>query len=187
MTDRFDVLPTPLKGVCLLRRKPHNDDRGWLERMYDAVELSPILRDRTIAQVNQTLTRRSGTVRGMHYQLPPAAETKIITCLRGAVFDVALDLRQSSPTFLKSHSVILREGDQRSVVIGEGIAHGFQTMARDSVLLYFHTSPYNRSAERGVHPLDPTTAIAWPLAVEQISERDRSFPVIGRDFEGVAM
>jgi dTDP-4-dehydrorhamnose 3,5-epimerase len=186
VTDRFGVGATPLAGVLVLRRHPIEDERGWLARIYDAVDLAEVLGSRTIVQVNHTLTRQRATVRGMHYQVPPAAEVKVVSCLRGSVFDVAVDLRRNSPTFLRWHAEVLDPENGRSLLVPEGVAHGFQALADESELLYLHTAAYDPTAERGVHPMDPRIAVAWPLAVEHLSQRDASHPLLTPDFEGVA-
>lgn len=185
MSRRFEIGETMIAGVYLLERIPLTDERGWLERMYAAEELADVLDGRGVVQVNRTLTRDTGTVRGMHYQLPPSAEAKIVSCLRGEAFDVAVDLRRDSPTFLRWHAETLSADNHRSLVIPEGVAHGFQALTDDCELLYFHTAAYDPAAERGLHPGDPRLAIAWPLPIERLSERDASHPLIGPAFEGV--
>lgn len=187
MSGRFDVSETPLPGVYVLQRQPRADERGWLERMYCTTDLAGVLRSRAIVQVNRTLTRARASVRGMHYQVPPSAEAKLVSCLHGAIYDVALDLRRESPTLLQWHAEILDADNHRSLFIPEGFAHGFQTVADDCELLYFHTAAYDPAAERGVHPLDPRLGIAWPLAIEHVSERDSSFPLLGPEFDGIAV
>jgi dTDP-4-dehydrorhamnose 3,5-epimerase len=187
MTGWFDVSETSLSGVLVLQRKPRTDERGWFERMYGADELANGAGSRSIVHVNRTLTRASGTVRGMHYQVPPLAEAKIVSCLRGAIFDVAVDLRRDSPSFLRWHGEVLAGENSRSLFIPEGFAHGFQAVADDCEVLYLHTAAYDPSAERGVHPLDPRVAIAWPLRVEHLSERDASHPAIAADFDGIVL
>lgn len=163
------------------------DERGWLERMYGSDDLADLLGSRSIAHVNRSLTRAKGTVRGMHYQVPPSAEAKVVSCLRGSAFDVAVDVRRDSPTFLQWHAETLDAENRRSLFIPEGFAHGFQALSDDCELLYFHTAPYDPEAERGLHPQDPRLAIAWPLAVEHLSERDNSHPLLASDFEGMVV
>jgi dTDP-4-dehydrorhamnose 3,5-epimerase len=187
MNGRFEVSETPLSGVYLLQRTIRADERGWLERMYCTADLSTVLGSRTIAQVNRTLTHAKASVRGMHYQVQPSAEAKIVSCLRGAIFDVAVDLRRDSPTFLKWHAESLDADNRRSLFIPEGFAHGFQTVADECELLYFHTAAYDPTAERGLHPLDPRVAITWPLAIEQLSERDASRPYLTPEFDGIVV
>ena len=187
MSGRFDVTGTSLPGVSLIARKPVVDERGWLERMFCTTDLAKVLGSRSVVQVNRTFTRARATVRGMHYQLPPSAEAKLVSCLRGRIFDVAVDLRRDSPTFLRWHGELLSEENHRSLFIGEGFAHGFQALVDDCELLYVHTAAYEPAAERAVHPLDPRVAIAWPLAVADLSERDAAHPPLGPGFDGIVV
>jgi dTDP-4-dehydrorhamnose 3,5-epimerase len=185
MSERFDIRETALADVYVLQRQPQGDDRGWFERMYSSADLAGLLGQRAISQVNRTVTLAIATVRGMHYQVQPSAEAKIVSCLRGAIFDVAVDLRRGSPTFLRWHAEELTAENKRSLFIPEGFAHGFQAAVDDCEVLYFHTAAYEPTAERGVHPLDPRVAIAWPLPVEHLSERDASHPPLTSEFDGV--
>jgi dTDP-4-dehydrorhamnose 3,5-epimerase len=187
MNGWFDVNETSLSGLLVLQRRPRADERGWFERMYGAENLAEAVGPRSIVAVNRTLTRARATVRGMHYQVPPSAEAKIVSCLRGAIFDVAIDLRRDSPTFLRWHAETLAAENSHSLFIPEGFAHGFQAVADDCEVLYFHTAPYDPGAERGVHPLDPRVAIEWPLPVEHLSERDASHPPLGAEFDGIVV
>lgn len=187
MTARFEIGETTISGVYLLGRIPIADERGWLERMYATDDLAGVLGGRGIAQVNRTLTAGTGTVRGLHYQRQPSAEVKIVSCLRGAAFDVAVDLRRGSPTFLHWHAETLSAENHRSLVIPEGVAHGFQALADDCELLYLHTAAFDPASEGGLHPGDPRLAIAWPLPIERLSERDASHPLIGSTFDGIVV
>lgn len=184
--SRFVVVDTPLDGAKVLERKPIGDARGFLERLYCAEELAEILGARRIAQVNRTLTRRRGAVRGMHYQEPPHAETKLVTCLRGRVFDVAVDVRAGSPSFLRWHAVELDGDGARTYAIPEGFAHGFQALTDDCELLYLHTAAHAPAAERGLHPQDPALAIEWPLPIAELSPRDAAHARVTSSFRGVA-
>jgi dTDP-4-dehydrorhamnose 3,5-epimerase len=139
---RFKFIPTPLAGVVVVQRQPVEDSRGFLSRVYCAKEFSAAGVEKPLAQINHTLTRHRGYVRGMHFQRPPHAETKFVTCLRGEVFDVAVDVRRDSPTFLRWHAELLSATNQRSLLISEGFAHGFQTLTENCELLYLHTSAY---------------------------------------------
>jgi dTDP-4-dehydrorhamnose 3,5-epimerase len=185
--NRFTFAPTPIAGVTLLERHPISDDRGQFERMYCAEELQPLLGDRSIAQINRSLTADIGSVRGLHYQRGPYAELKIVTCLKGAVFDVAVDLRRGSPTFLHWHGQTLSAGDHRAMVIAEGIAHGFQTLTADSELLYLHTAAYAPEAYAGINPNDPRVGIVWPLPVTTLSAQDANRPMLSDNFVGIAV
>jgi len=185
MTTRFELSDTLIAGLRVLRRKPLGDERGYLERMYCAEELSAILAGRGIAQINHTHTGARGVVRGMHFQHPPHAETKFVSCLRGAVYDVAVDLRRDSPTFLHWHAERLSADNHKTLVIPEGFAHGFQTLTDDCEMLYFHTTAYHAPAEGGLNPRDPRLAIAWPLPPVGLSPRDAGHPMLTPDFAGV--
>ncbi|MEY9162586.1 dTDP-4-dehydrorhamnose 3,5-epimerase [Sinorhizobium fredii] len=176
--SRFNRLSTPLPGLIVIERKQAGDERGFFSRFFCRDELRDFGADGSIAQINHTLTRNEGAIRGMHFQRPPHDETKFVSCLSGAVFDVAVDLRPDSPTYLKWHGEILSAENARSMMIPGGFAHGFQTLAEDCELLYLHDKAYAPDAEGGLNPLDPRLAIAWPLAVTQMSERDRAFGLL---------
>jgi dTDP-4-dehydrorhamnose 3,5-epimerase len=183
--DRFDFLPTPLAGLLTVQRSRIEDQRGFLSRMYSANAFAAAGVQKPIAQMNQTLTRRQGAVRGMHFQWPPHAETKLVTCLHGEIFDVAVDLRTNSPTFLQWHGEVLSAKNQRSLLIPEGFAHGFQTLTEDCELVYLHTAAYEPAAEGAVSATDPRLAIRWPFAITDMSDRDRGHPLLTSDFEGM--
>ncbi len=185
MSARFDILATPIPELRVLQRKPIGDSRGYLERMFCSEELQPLLADKRIEQVNRTHTAVRGAVRGLHFQYPPHAETKFVHCLRGEVFDVAVDLRRNSPTFLQWHAELLGSDNGRTFVIPEGFAHGFQTLTDDCEMLYFHTAAYRQEAEGGLNPQDPRLAIHWPLPVVSLSPRDAAHPFLEADFAGV--
>ena len=184
MSTRFDIVDTPLYGLQTIQRKPIGDRRGYLERLFCSEEFQPFLPGKPIVQINRTLTASRGTVRGMHFQRPPHAETKFISCLRGEVFDVAVDLRYYSSTFLKWHAEVLSADNHKSLVIPEGFAHGFQTLTDDCEMLYFHTASYIPEAEGGLNPRDSRLCITWPLTVSELSQRDANHPFIGNDFTG---
>jgi len=187
MSARFDILVTPIAGLHVLRRKPIGDSRGYLERLFCAEELQTLIPGKHIAQVNHTLTENRGTVRGMHFQHPPHAETKFVSCLRGEVFDVAVDLRHNSPTFLRWHGELLSADNHKTLVIPEGFAHGFQTLTDDCEMLYFHTTIYQPDAEGGLNALDPRLAIQWPLPVGGLSPRDAGHPFLDDKFSGMTL
>jgi dTDP-4-dehydrorhamnose 3,5-epimerase len=138
-------------------------------------------------QINYSQTETVGTIRGLHYQIPPYAEMKLVRCLRGRVWDVAVDLREGSPTFLHWHAEELSRKNTRMLVIPEGCAHGFQVLEKGSEMLYLHTSLFEKSAESAVRYDDPALSIPWPLAVTDISERDRNHPIINKLFTGIKL
>lgn len=164
-----------------------SDARGYLQRLFCSNELTEFGWTHAIAQINHTLTRRRGSVRGLHLQLPPHAEMKLITCLRGEVWDVAVDLRQHSDTFLQWHAVHLSADNQRSYLIPAGFAHGFQTLSDDVEMLYCHSAPYAPTCEMGVHALDERLAISWPLPIADMSDKDTNWVRLRPDFQGVSL
>lgn len=170
-----------------MERRPIKDQRGFFSRFFCAEEFGEAGFSKCIAQINHSHTIKKGAVRGLHFQYPPHAEAKIVSCLRGEVFDVAVDIRKGSPTFLKWHGEILSAVNQRSLLIPEGFAHGFQTLTENCELIYLHSAPFHAEAEGGLHVNDPGIGIAWPIAIMDLSERDRSQPFISHDFEGIAL
>ena len=174
----------PLPGLYRIDTLPRTDDRGRFTRIVCDEALAAIRPGLSFRQVNVSETFRRGTVRGMHFQVPPAAEAKLIRCLRGRVFDVAVDLRKGSPTYLSWNAIELGEGSDSQVFIPEGFAHGFQALSDDVQLLYFHTAPWQPAHERRVHCQDPRIAIRWPLPVMHLSPADAVAPRVDGDFEG---
>lgn len=181
----FAAIPTPLAGLVVVQRKRLEDQRGFFSRLFCADELSAIGFARPVAQINQTLTRQRGAVRGLHFQHPPHAEDKFVSCLHGAIFDVAVDLRRGSPSFLKWHAEMLSAENGRSLFIPQGFAHGFQALTDDCELIYLHSRPYAPQAEGALNVNDPALAIAWPLAFTDISQRDSVHPRITEEFNGI--
>ncbi|CDZ31709.1 StrX protein [Neorhizobium galegae bv. officinalis] len=183
--SRFTVTDLPLAGLKLVERQNLGDSRGFLSRMFCADELAQAGWAKPIAQINLTVTTRQGTVRGMHFQHPPHAEMKLVNCLRGAVFDVAVDLRSGSPTFLKWHAQELSAENRRSLLIPEGFAHGFQALTDDCELLYFHSMPYASGSEGALNAQDPVLNISWPLEITEMSDRDRGHSFLTSQFTGL--
>ena len=182
---RFQFETTPLPGLLLVRRDAAVDARGFLSRLFCADEFAAAGWRRPIAQINHTSTRTAATVRGLHFQYPPHTEAKLVTCVRGSVFDVAVDVRRDSPTWLHWHAAILSEANACSFLIPEGFAHGFQALQGDCEMIYLHTAAYSREAEGALNATDPRLAIAWPLPIGERSERDAAHPLIDATFEGV--
>lgn len=177
---RFTVHDTSLNGLLVVERQRAGDERGWFSRFFCSEELSIFGRGGSISQINHTLTRIPGTVRGMHFQRRPHEECKLVSCLRGEVFDVAVDLRPDSVSFGKWHSETLSEENGRSMLIPPGFAHGFQTLRADCELLYLHDVPYAPSFEGGLNALDPILEISWPLPASLMSSRDRALPYLNQ-------
>ena len=183
--SRLIAKETPIAGLKIIERQPIGDPRGFFERLFCQETLAPLIQEKSIRQINRSLTRAAGTVRGLHYQRPPFAEIKIVACLKGAVWDVAVDLRKGSPTFLSYHAVELSEDNQQLSLIPEGFAHGFQTLTHDCEILYFHTADYNPNFEAGLNALDPNLAISWPKPIAYRSQSDTSYPFLSKDFTGL--
>lgn len=187
MSQHFNFVETPLEGLFRVDRKPSLDSRGSFSRFFCAREFEKIGFGDAVAQINNTLTRKKGAIRGMHFQYPPHSETKIVTCLQGEVLDVAVDIRKDSPTFLRWHTELLSAENQASLYIPCGFAHGFQTLTENCELIYLHSAPYAANAEGALNALDPVLAIDWPMQISEISERDSKHPFIGTKFEGVVI
>lgn len=187
MVARFEIQDLPLEGLKLIGRNPHIDSRGYLERLFCRKELKHLIPDRIfdIIQINHTLTFKSGTVRGLHFQYPPFAEMKLITCIRGRVFDVAVDLRNNSSSYAQWHSEILSEENRKLFWIPEGFAHGFQSLTENCEMLYFHNKAYEKLAEGGLNALDPKLDIPWPKRIVRRSSRDSNLPILDSDFNGI--
>ena len=183
--SRLLIDATPLAGLKLVQRQRLGDSRGFLSRLFCAEELAQAGWAKPIAQINHTLTGRQGTVRGLHFQHAPHAEMKLVSCLRGEVWDVAVDLRVGSPTYLQWHAAKLSADNGQALLIPEGFAHGFQTLSDEVEMLYCHSVAYAPSAEGGLNPLDPRLAVSWPLPVLEMSARDRGHPNVGDEFKGV--
>ena len=184
----MNVSVTPLQGVAVVETVFHRDERGSFGRLFCANELADIVGLRKIVQINCSTTRQVGAIRGLHFQRPPHAEMKFVRCLRGTVWDVAVDLRRDSSTFLKWYAEELDADNARMMIIPEGCAHGFQTLAGDCELLYLHTASYAQNSESGVAWDDPRLAISWPLPIPAnggLSDRDRRLPALSPNFEGL--
>jgi dTDP-4-dehydrorhamnose 3,5-epimerase len=171
-------IQTPLAGVWVIEPERLGDERGWFARTYDAEEFRAHGLDPAVAQCNASYNARAGTLRGMHYQAPPHGESKLVRCVRGAIFDVAVDLRRDSPTFCSWHGLALSADNARALYIPAGLAHGFQTLADHSDVIYQMGHRYVPDAARGVRFDDPAFAIQWPAVDRQpiVSQRDRSYP-----------
>ena len=172
------LIDTPLAGMWVIETAPFGDARGRLTRLFCAEAFAAVRPGLRFVQVNHSVTALRGTVRGLHWQRRPQAEAKLIRCLRGSVFDVTVDLRPGSPTFGRWHGVELSAHNEREVFIPEGCAHGFQALSDDAQLLYQHTAPYAPDCEAGLRYDDPELAIAWPLPVARVSERDLCHPLL---------
>jgi dTDP-4-dehydrorhamnose 3,5-epimerase len=185
--NRFTISDLPLQGLKRIERLHLGDSRGFLTRIFCAEELAAAGWHKPIAQINQTYTRKSGTVRGLHFQVPPFAEMKLLSCLQGAIWDVVVDLRSDSPTFLQWHAELLSSENRIGLLIPEGFAHGFQTLSDDVTLHYCHSELHQVSAESGLNVMDSRLAISWPLAITEMSDRDKQHPMIDPKFTGITI
>jgi dTDP-4-dehydrorhamnose 3,5-epimerase len=185
MGNRLKVSDTSIEGVQLIERQPIGDSRGYFERFFCEEELKDLLKGRRVVQINHSKTAISGTIRGLHFQMPPHGEKKIISCTRGRIFDVAVDLRKDSPTFMKWHAEILSDDNHRTLLVPEGFAHGFQTLTDDTEVIYICTAAYNKESEAGFNPMDPSISIIWPQIVTELSEKDRNCPFMESSFSGL--
>jgi len=167
---------TDLPGVFLIDIKPIEDSRGFFARSWCQEEFAEHGLDPAISQVNMSFNPHAGTLRGLHYQREPDGEAKTVRCVRGAIFDVAVDMRESSPNYLKWVGQELSADNRRALYIPKGFAHGYLTLAPDTELLYSASAPYAAGSEVGIRYNDPALAIAWPEAVQVISEKDEAWP-----------
>jgi len=186
--DQFlKILSTPIPDLMFAETSPITDKRGAFSRLYCENELEPLIGRRRIVQVNHSRTNNVGAVRGMHFQQPPHSEMKFVRCIKGKVWDVAVDLRASSATFLYWYAIELSPSNMRIMVIPEGFAHGFQVLEAESELIYLHTAFYNHEAEGGIHYGDPCLNINWPLPVTDLSPRDTQHAFIKHDYQGIKL
>jgi len=181
----FNFSELTIKNLTLIERKLIEDNRGFFSKIFDSEVLRMVGWISPIAQINHTYTKKIGTIRGMHYQDSPYSEAKIVNVLRGEIFDVAIDLRFNSPTFMKWHGEILSQKNNRSLLIPKGFAHGFQTLTDNVEILYFHSCEFSKEHERGLNFLDPLLSIKWPHEVSEISKKDLSHTMLDINFKGI--
>lgn len=185
--NRFNFHPTPLAGLVVIQHKLIEDQRGFFCRLFCAEEFYEAGMQKPIAHINHTHTIKKGAVRGLHFQYPPHAEVKIVTCLKGEIFDVAVDLRKGSPTFLRWHGEILSAANQKSLLIPEGFAHGLQALSENCELLYLHSEPFHPESEGALNVADPRLGIIWPISITEISERDSAYTFTDSAFQGITL
>jgi dTDP-4-dehydrorhamnose 3,5-epimerase len=169
---------TPLKGAFLIDLDLRHDSRGFFARTFCAKEFEAHGLNPTIAQCNLSFNHKKGTLRGMHYQVPPVSETKVVQCIRGAIQDVIIDLRPDSPTYKQHISVELSAENRRALYIPELFAHGFQTLADDTEVLYLMGEFYTPGYDRGFRYDDPAFGIEWLIPISEISEKDASWTLL---------
>ncbi len=177
--------PTILPGSYTIDLSPVSDSRGWFARTYCKNEFAQIGHTKEWVQINHSFTAAPGSIRGMHYQLPPFTEIKMLRCIAGAVYDVIVDIRKDSPTFLRWFGTELSSANKKMLYIPAGFAHGFQTLSADSELIYHHSELYTPGAEAGLRYNDPALGIQWPLPTRELSERDKQHPLLNANFTGI--
>lgn len=176
---------TKLKGSYVVDLKPFKDERGWFARTYCEQEFQQIGHTKNWVQLNHSFTKQKGSIRGMHFQMPPFAEIKMVRCIAGAVFDVIVDIRKNSPTFLQWFGVELSAANKKMIYIPEGFAHGFQTLTDDAELIYHHSEFYKPGVEGGLKYDDQKLNIEWKLPITNISERDKKHNYLTKEFTGI--
>lgn len=176
---------TNIGGVHIIEYSPFADNRGAFSRLFCRKEFEDVGLTKNIVQINKSVTLKKGSFRGLHYQIPPFSEAKIVSCLSGAVMDIVVDIRKDSATFLKTFMIELNSNNNKAIFIPEGFAHGFQTLTDNCVLLYFHTEYYSPGNETGINYLDPFLNLKLPLEVSNISDRDKGINFLESTFKGI--
>ena len=176
---------TGLAGSYVIDLEPRQDERGWFARFYCKTEFAAIGHQKEWVQMNHSFTREKGALRGMHYQRPPFREIKLVRCIAGSVYDVIVDLRAGSASFLQCFGVELSAQNKRMLYIPEGFAHGFQVLTENTELIYLHSEFFTQGAEGGLRHDDPMLQIKWPLPITVISERDGNHPFLTDNFKGI--
>ena len=180
-------LETPLKDAYVIELSPFQDQRGLFARTFDKKLFESIHHFKEFVQCNHSVNYLKGTLRGLHYQVPPNPEIKLVRCIRGRVYDVIVDVRSGSPTFLQHLGVELSEHNMRMIYIPEGFAHGFQTLEDNTQMIYHHSGYYQPESERGIRFNDPLLHIEWPLEPTVLSEKDQQYELLTRDFTGIRL
>jgi dTDP-4-dehydrorhamnose 3,5-epimerase len=176
-----------LKGAYLIEPEVSEDERGIFYRFFCRNEFESIGYKKPWTQINHSVTKKRGTIRGMHLQIPPHSEIKMIKCINGKIMDIIVDLRSGSETFLQWVGLELSAENKRMVYIPEGFAHGFQSLTDECELIYHHSASYVKEFELGIRWNDPLLDIKWPLPIGIISERDQKHPLLSNDFQGIKL
>jgi dTDP-4-dehydrorhamnose 3,5-epimerase len=174
-----------LNGAAEITCSKHEDERGSFARLFCQKELLSLNNNHQIQQVNSSYTKKTGTIRGLHYQLPPYCEAKVVRCISGRVFDVMVDLRKGSPTFSQSQAIILDASKMNMVYIPKGFAHGFQTLEDNCQMLYLHTEFYAPDYDSGIYYDSPLLNVKWPLEALNLSDKDKNLTHLDMSFEGI--
>ena len=180
-----DIRQTELLGLMSIRNSIFEDKRGSFEKLYSSDQTSINLKGARLEQVNISTSHKRGTIRGLHFQREPFTDIKLVRCTRGSIWDVTVDIRMGSSTFLKWHAEVLSSRNRRGLLIPAGFAHGFQSLTNNVELIYCHFAPYRIDAEGGISPFDTNLRIPWPLEVTEISDRDYNLRPIDSSFAGL--
>ena len=173
---------TKLKGAFVINLDKHSDERGFFARSFCKNEFDKLGLNHDIVQINNSLSKRKGTLRGMHYQLFPKQEDKIIRCINGSIYDVIVDMRKDSDTFLKWFGIELSQVNRKALYVPKGFAHGYITLFDNSELFYLSTEYYFPDLERGIRWDDPMINIKWPVSIDEISQKDSNHPYYSPDY-----
>lgn len=176
---------TPFEDVFIIEMQPHQDDRGWFSRTFCKKAFQTIGFEEEWVQMNHSFNKKKGTLRGMHFQNSPFSETKLVRCIAGAIYDVIVDIRANSPTFLSWFGVELSATNHKMLFIPDGYAHGFQTLKKNTQLLYNHTEAYSPEAEDGLRFDDPMIGVKWPMPPAMISLKDQHHLYLDEEFTGI--
>jgi len=176
---------TEISGVYLIDLELKEDNRGGFARTFCQKEFEQINFTKTFVQINHSYNLQKGTLRGMHYQMHPYQESKLIRCISGSIIDVAVDIRKDSPTFLQHIKVELSANNRTMILIPEGCAHGFQTLHDNTELIYHHTSYFNPITDNGLNYSDPLLNIEWDLPISNISEKDKTYSLLTKKYKGI--
>lgn len=181
----FNTYKTNIIGLLVIERYSANDFRGSLDKLYSRDTHADLFDCNNLRQINLSKTPEKGSIRGMHYQNSPYQETKLVSCIQGKIYDVAIDLRKNSATFLKFHGEILSESNKKSLLIPKGFAHGFQVLDPDTQLIYLHDAEYVPSFEQTINAFDQRIDINWPLEVTNMSQKDKTAAFLDTEFTGI--
>jgi len=184
LDKKLNIISTDFSGLYIIEPNSFKDERGAFSRIFCEDELKDIFKF-NIKQINHSVTKEKGTVRGLHFQYEPHAEIKMVKCIKGSILDVVVDIRKDSPTFLQNFSIELTERNQKMIYIPKGFAHGFQTLEDDTELLYLHSSIYTPLNEGALNIYDPLLNIKWPLNIINLSKRDEKHQFLTSEFKGV--
>ena len=183
----MNIEETQIKGLYSIELTPFRDERGFFVRHFCANEFNQIDKNFKIEQINHSMTQTKGTIRGMHFQYSPHAETKVVRCLKGSIFDVAVDIRHNSPTFLQWYGEVLSEENMKMLFIPKGFAHGFQALEDNSEIMYLVDEFYSKESESGIKYNDPRIGIKWKMENIFTSEKDKQIEALNDSFTGVKL